>query len=204
VTREYGPSSSYSIRSTLILLTICWSGCALFKDASGPAKELPPAQQSPAPSPTTRDEGYSLLYKLLADEKDVSKLLLIKKESAQIRDLIKEISRITGEAQKRLEKFASGNSQINLKLHSLPVAEEMTRDSIEKARAKALLRSRGAEFELQLLLSQLEALNYGEHLARFIINQESSSERAAFLKDLELKLRDLYSRGLAMLSLRQP
>src|SRR5690349_7765542 len=99
------------------------------------AKEHSVSQQSlPA--------GYALLFKLLADEKDVSKLLIIKHENRVLHDLIKDISSVTGKAHKTLEKLAQ-RSHINLEDQQLPEIESAARASISQEKAKQLLGAQG-------------------------------------------------------------
>ena len=59
-----------------------------------PAAAPPPAEDARL---AIRNQGYSLLYGLMADEKNLSKILLIKKEQSDVGDLIKKISRVAGE-----------------------------------------------------------------------------------------------------------
>jgi len=50
--------------------------------------------------------GYALIYDLMGDERNVSKLLIVKRGHPELGTLIKRISSICGEAQKQLETFA--------------------------------------------------------------------------------------------------
>jgi hypothetical protein len=143
--------------------------------------------------------GYALLFDLLGDEKDVSKLLIIKRERPELRNLVKEISHRSAIAHKELETFAKADKRLNLKDRALPVAESKTRESIGKARGKQLLGDKGKEFELHLLLTQNEALTYGAHLASIIAAHESNSARAQFLQELSQSLGQLQEQVVAML-----
>jgi hypothetical protein len=185
--------------SCLLCLSLIFAACSTAR----PVPEPSLSSSEPKPSPNGRNQGYTLLYELLSDEKDVSKILLIKRESSATGDLIREIARTASDARKQLEQFAGKNAAIDLKTHSLPAIEAITRKSIADARAKELLRASGSEFELHLLLTQTEALTYGAHLADVVASQESSSEGSAFLRKLAAKLRDLHHRSVALLSLRR-
>ncbi|MDB6040009.1 MAG: hypothetical protein JWM99_3850, partial [Verrucomicrobiales bacterium] len=98
-----------------------------------------PAQPASAPSPdaqfAVRNQGYGLFYSLMSDEKNVSKLLLIKKEKTDVGDLIRDISRVTGEIATQLEAFEKADPHVHLKFTGLPKAEQETRDLISKTRA---------------------------------------------------------------------
>jgi hypothetical protein len=67
-----------------VFLTFGLFGCALHQySEEAPVK----AEQS-----TTDHHGYALLFALLGDEKDVAKLLVVKRERAELSQLIKAIS----------------------------------------------------------------------------------------------------------------
>src|SRR6185436_19382267 len=111
-------------------------------------------------------------------------LLIIKRERSELKEVSKAISHTAGEAHKQLEKFGKADTSLNLKDKGLPAAETTTRESISKAKAKELLTDKGKDFELKLLLSQNEALGYGEHLALTAAEKETSPERLRFLRNL--------------------
>lgn len=147
---------------------------------------------------TAVNNGYALLFDLLGNEKDLSKLLVAKREREEVRELVKEISDVTGRAHQQLESFAR-SAGLNLKERGLPWAETETRAAISKTRAKELLIEGGKEFELRLLLSQNEALTYGVHLADTIGRREADPDRAKFLRDLSAELTRLQQKVVAML-----
>ncbi len=142
--------------------------------------------------------GYALLFKLLSDEKDVAKLLIIKKENRALHDLIKEISNVTGDAHKALEKTARA-AGINIQDQKLPLIETATRESISKVKAKELLGAKGADFQFLLLLAQNEALTYARHLALTIAKSESEAGRREFLESLAARLDQLQERVLNLI-----
>jgi hypothetical protein len=149
-----------------------------------------------------RNEGYNLLYSLMGDEKNVSKLLLIKRETADVGQVIKEISRAAAAAQDRLESFAKSDARLNLKLNALPVTEQKTRDSISSMRSKELLLSSGPTFELTLLLTQNEAMTYATHLAKVLGDQETVPDRRAYLAQLSEQLEKLRRKVLQIITSR--
>jgi hypothetical protein len=145
------------------------------------------------------NHGYALLFDLLGDEKNVSKLLIIKRERSELKEVIKTISHTAGEAHKQLEKFGKADAKLNLKDKGLPAAETATRESIGKAKAKELLTDKGKDFELKLLLSQNEALSYGEHLALTAAAKETNPQRLQFLQNLARDLGQLRQRVVGIL-----
>jgi len=130
------------------------------------------------------EHGYALLFDLLGDEKDVAKLRIIKRERDELKNFIKEVSRVSGEAHKKLQEFGKNDGRLNLKAMGLPSAEVETRKAISQTKEKALLGSTGKEFELELLLDQNEALAYGAHLARVVSGHEDNPIRADFLRQV--------------------
>jgi hypothetical protein len=165
------------------------AGCVL---AHGAASQRPTGKAQDA-------HGYALLYDLLGDEKDVAKLRFIKHQRPELKQLVKEISARCGEAHKRLEAFAKADTSLNLKDLGLPADEVAARKAISKYKEKALLTEQGKEFEVQLLLSQNEALTYGAHLAQILAPVESQPERAQYLSKLSFDLLQLQQKILGML-----
>ena len=131
-----------------------------------------------------RNNAASLLYDLLGDEKNVSKLLIIKPDRRELHDVIKNVSSTADAARKSIERLAREDTTLNLKASVLPPGEKATRESESKARAKELLRASGAEFEFKLLLTQAEALAYATHLAKVAAENESSPDRAKVFAEI--------------------
>ena len=160
--------------------------------------------ERPAPlQPTGRSaldgHGYALLYDLMGDEKNVSKIRFIKHERPELRELIIEISTRCNHAHKALEAFGKADPSLNLKDLGLPADEVVTRKAISKSKTSALLHGKGKEFEVQLLLSQSEALTYGTHLSKILIPVESHPARAEFLSKLSFELLKLQQKTLNMI-----
>jgi hypothetical protein len=165
-------------------------------NSSRDAKETPEKQ---GPKLQTRNNALALLDDLLNDEKNVSKILIIKHNSDELGRLVKDISRITGDDAKMLEAFAKTVPGLNLKQFDLPPGEFATRRAISKSKEQILLHSKDAEFQFQLLLTQVEALNYGAYLAMVVAENESQVDRTQEFLRLSAGLRDLHERVLAML-----
>ena len=180
----------------LLLFFLC--GCASFHETSSRTPAQSDAQGS-LKAPLQDTHGYALLFELLGDEKNVSKLLIIKRERAELRDLIRDIAQRCGTAHEELERFAKADPAPNLKTNGLPAVEVGTRDAIGKTKAKQLLTESGKEFELRLLLTQQEALTYGSHLAATIAKSETNAQRAQILRRLSSDLEVLENRVTSML-----
>lgn len=139
-----------------------------------------------------RNQGYSLLYKLLSDEKDLSKLLLVKKEQSDTGNLVRKIAEAAAAAVKQMDAFAKADPHLHFNMDGLPNAEKETRDLIGKTRAKELITKTGEKFDLRILLTQSEALTYGAHLAVVVESHETDPTRKKFLADTSQHLQNLH------------
>ena len=70
------------LRQAVVLLAFTLIGCETTR---------PP---NSVQGPTARNEGYSLLHQLVSKQKGVSKLLIVKREQADVRELVQEIARL--------------------------------------------------------------------------------------------------------------
>lgn len=137
--------------------------------------------------------GYALLHGILEQEKKVSQLLIIKQDREALGKVIDEIAETCRAASKRLEALAENSPILDLSDHGLPVIEVQTREAIAAMRREILLASSGRELELQLLLTQVEALTYASNLADMLSRSEPDPERLAFVRSLWNELRDRLS-----------
>jgi hypothetical protein len=156
----------------------------------------PPPPAAPA-APAARN-GYALLFEILGQEKDVSKILVIHGERDEVQALIDEIAETTGAACDRLEELGEADPHLNLKDTGLPSAEVATREAVKDTRTKLLVTDSGKEFELQLLLAQNEALSYSSHLAEVLARAEPDADRLAFVRQLYKDLSRLQQELLAL------
>lgn len=147
-----------------------------------------------------RNEGYSLLYKLLSQESDVAKILIIKDTDPPVTAIIKEIANTCGQAQKQLDAFSKANHRLNLRMTDLPKVEQQTRDAIASTEAKQLLFSTGKTFQSRLLFTQAEAMNYAAHLAKVLQDQENDPQRKKFLALLSEECTGLHDRVITLLN----
>jgi hypothetical protein len=146
-----------------------------------------------------RNNAVSLLYDLLNDEKNVSKVLIIKRNSDELGKLIKAISVSSRDAQKQLDTMAKEDATLNLHAIELPAGERATRDSISKTKEHELLTSSGENFQFDLLLTQTDALSYGWHLAKIAAENSTRPQQIREFNDIHATMRDLYAQVIAML-----
>jgi hypothetical protein len=150
-----------------------------------------------------RNNSLALLNELLNEEKQVSMILIIKRESPELNRLIKDIAETAAEGAKRLQSMAKNDSGLALEKPDLPPGEQATRKAVAKTKQHLLLHSKDAEFEFQLLLTQTEALNYGAHLASVAAENEPQSDRARELSDLSARLTQLYEQVIGRLRMNK-
>jgi hypothetical protein len=169
-------------------------GCAPIQKTVAPASPPLSIEQF-----QMRNNSASLLYDLLGDEKNVSKVLLIKFDREELDQLIKAVSAMAGDGEKRLDELAKSDPSLNLRAIRLPVGEKATRDAIAKTKEKELLFSSGENFEFTLLLTQADALSYGWHLAEIAAQNSSRPEQVREFTSLGVAMKDLYKQVVALM-----
>ncbi len=164
---------------------------------------------SPPPIRGTVDErsqAMSLAWDLLADERKVDGLLVIKSADSSIAELLKEIATACGEAADRLEAIAEAQ-EVPLDDSGLPPAEVRVRAEIAAATTRELLFTSGATFERRILLTQVEALGYGAALLAEVSGQLEAaglaSEAEAVAADGN-RLASLRKRVVDLLAVTRP
>jgi hypothetical protein len=169
-------------------------------------KTVPAQKAIPATVPLTdaqqkievRNNAASLLADLLGSEKNLSKFLIIKRNSAELGRLAKAISKTADDGGDQLEKMAKRDKTLDLQAIKLPSGEKAAREAISKTWEHELLFSSGSKFELTLLLTQTQALNYGSHLAQ-IAAENSPPDQAPEFHSLDVALDKLYKQVVAKL-----
>jgi hypothetical protein len=179
-----------------LVLLLC--GCQSFKSTNGKT-QAPNATETNNANLPIRNNALALLDDLLNDEKNVSKVLIVKHNSDELGALIKSISETAGSGAKMLEEFSKSAVGIDFKRLDLPPGEAATRKAISKTKEHLLLSSKDEEFQFQLLLTQVEALNYGAHLAMVIADSETDPSRTREFLRLGSQLRELRERVETML-----
>jgi len=177
------------------LAGFAFCGCAHLKDtpaAPPAAADSASTENTPAEKLARRNNAASLLYDLMGDEKDVSKVLYIKHSSKELDVLIKTISATAKASHEQLEELAQQDPNLNLQAMDLPPGEKAARASEGKSKEHDLLFSSGAEFEYNLLLTQAEALNYGWHLAKVASANSVRPEEAQTFLTLSQLMENLF------------
>ena len=152
----------------------------------------------------TRNNSLALLDELLDDEKNVHLLLVIKSASPELKQLVKTISKTANEGSKMIKAFKKADPGLNLPGNGLPPGEKAAREGLSQTKEHDLLHSKGPELELQLLLTQAEALGYGAQLALDVAANDSQPDRSRQFARLSEQLKLLHEQVIGMLRQKQP
>lgn len=169
----------------LLTLVVATGGCS----SAVPQKPL-----SPSDGHRTIAEGYSLLYGITSQQRDLKKLLLVKVESDPVDAVISELADYTGELSAELEDMVKRYPALTVSTQFLPEVEVKTRESITAETTKVFLDTKGKEFERRLLLKQLTALEQERHMAKVMVELETTDERRAFWRRTEQRFGQLYDK----------
>jgi hypothetical protein len=131
-----------------------------------------------------RNEGYSLLYKLMSDESKVSEIFILKHADDPVKGLVKEIGAACQAAKKQMDGFPMANNRIEYDVPDLPRLEQESRDLEAKEETNDLLTSSGKTFELRLVFTQAEAMGYAVNLCQALAADEDDTGHKDFLNKL--------------------
>jgi hypothetical protein len=167
------------------------------------------ASTPPAPPPShngglirERNQGYSLLYKLLSDDAGVNKILYIKHVDEPLASLIKQIASACQDATKQMDEFPKLDKQIEFDVPDLPKVEQESRDLTSKSDTFALLGSSGKDFELYLIFTQAQAMDDATHLSQAMFPREDNPARKDFLTNLAHQCDDFHTRLMKLLTVK--
>lgn len=168
----------------LALLFFALVGCR-----TTPPRHVPSAE---AGQFTLRNNSYSMLNDLLDQQKRVGLLLLIKREESDVRKLVRRIAAASSDGASMLKRFAKEDPTLSLDDTWLPPGEAQTREAISKSTRERLLHESGADFELALLLTQIQAVNYAAHLAQVAGEADTDASRAQAMVKMRREFQGLY------------
>jgi hypothetical protein len=189
-------------RTRILPLCLVSIALLLWGCSASDKPEHPPDEQTPplsADKQKVRNNAASLLYDLLGNEKNLSKLFILKGGRAELKSLVKTISSAAATGQKQLEALAKKDSTLKLDAANLPPGEQATRDAIAKAKEHELLRASGADLEFNLLLTQADALGYGSQLAKIAAQNSARAEQVQEFNTIGATLENLHKQVLALL-----
>jgi hypothetical protein len=143
-------------------------------------------------------QGYTLLRELMEDEANVSQALILRTGSKELEALCRDISSASKSVLGDLRSFAKADRTLVREENGLPTMEKAARESISGEITRNILWGNKTLSRQELLLSQIQATEYGQHLLLVIANQEFNSERREVLqqrantwKSLRQRVRDM-------------
>lgn len=173
-----------------LALAVVASACSATRQQAVPA----------ADGHRTVAEGYSLLYGITSQQKDLGKLLSVKLESDAVDTVISEIADYAGELSAQLEDMTRRYPALTVEQRFLPVVEVRTREAIAQETAAEFKSTKGTDFERRLLLSQLSALGQEKNMARVMVELETADERRAFWRKAQQRFETLHGKVWRLLS----
>ena len=149
-----------------------------------------------------QNEGYGLLYKLMSDDSDVSKIVIFTRADDSVVSLIKEIATASQAAKKQMDEFPKSDSHIEYDESDLPKLEAKGRELQSSQDTKGLLSSRGKDFEVLLIFTQAQATDYAVQLCEALIENEKDPTRQAFLTNLSKQFAAFHERLMNLLTVK--
>jgi hypothetical protein len=149
-----------------------------------------------------RNEGYSLLYKLMSDESQVSGIFILKHADDSVGNVVRDVAHFCQYAKTQMDGFPNTDNRIEYDVPDLPRMEQDSRDLTAKEVEHELLGSSGKEFELNLIFTQAQAMEYAVQLATALQPIEDDPVRHNFLVYVAQQCDELHSRLMALLEVK--
>jgi hypothetical protein len=149
-----------------------------------------------------RNEGYSLLYKLMSDNGDVDKIFILKHADEPVGGLVKEIAAACKSAKAQMDEWPKANNRIEFDVADLPKIEQAARDQESSAQAKNLLTSSDKPFETKLIFNEAEAMGYAANLCEALLKHEDDPGHKDFLTKLQKQCSDFRDRLMELLTVK--
>ena len=140
------------------------------------------------------NDGYSLFYHFCDQESELSLLLWVKTAPSDIIAYAKRISSTAKDDMAILNKFSASDKALRLDKTSLPAFELEVRKSMDEDRQQQLVwGSSGAAFGHAVSMTQSEATNYGQHVAKVLAEMEPDPDRARVMRGISDKWSALHA-----------
>jgi len=175
-----------------LLIALAMSGCA--------STPKPPSENGGMFR--RRNEGYSLLYKLMQDESRVKDIFFLKQADDSVGSVIKDVSHFCEYAKTQMDEFPKKDNRIEYDVSDLPRMEQDSRDLEAKEDEQELLGSSGKPFELRLIFTQAQAMEYAVQLANALQPIEDNTDRRNFLVYVAQQCGELHTRLMALLEVK--
>lgn len=156
---------------------------------------------SPAAVDPELSHGYSALHAMADKNRQLDKLLWVKSVTSPTEALVKRVSKVSAEAAETISDIAKTSDTIELGEDGVPAIDATARDGIESATRKTLIMGNGESFEVQLILSQIRAMQWGAQMADALAEQDpdqAHQKRMRALGEQFAQLRDALTARLAL------
>jgi hypothetical protein len=154
-----------------------------------------------------RDAGYEILRTLLADERHIETLRLLK-TVVNLRNttdptnlLIDDIAAASAANLEQIEQLAGLEPPVILGESRPDQIDQAVIDTLRMTTARNLVLASRDDFELMLVVSQVQALRLISQLSGELRNIDPNTRRQTWLEGLAVQYEDLYQRAVARLSL---
>jgi hypothetical protein len=176
-----------------IALLWCCIGMAGCANVPGPARDAnDPVNQN--------NDGYTVLYKLMSDESNVDKVFILKHADERVSDLVKQVASFCQSSRSQLDEFAKRDPQLKFDAPALPLIELEARKLEANEQTKMLLGSSGKTFELRLVFTQVQAMDYSQKLTAALAEREKDASRESFLKNASQRSGELRDQLMDLLT----
>jgi len=176
----------------LLLVALAMTGCA--------ATPKPPSANGGMFR--ERNEGYSLLYKLMSDESDVNKIFFFKHADDSVGSVVKDVAHFCQYAKSQMDDFPKTDNRIEYDVPDLPKMEQSSRDLTAQEDEHELLGSSGKPFELHLIFTQAQAMEYAVQLSNALQPIEDDQVRKNFLTGVSQRCGEFHDRLMALLDVK--
>jgi hypothetical protein len=152
------------------------------------------------------DSGYAVLKMLLGDEAHLDTLRVVKSAitftsaSDPTVDLVDDIATVSARGLDELDRLVTQAPVINLETSAEERLGSDILDALRVVTAWDLLSASGDDFELTLVLSQVQALRLISQLLEELRELDPNPARQAWLENLASDYEALYDRAVARLS----
>jgi hypothetical protein len=136
----------------------------------------------------------------MSDESQVGGIFVLKSADPAVANLVKQIGTDCLGYKNQLEDFAKADKGIEFDVADLPPVEKESRGLIAASQTHDLLFSSGKDFQLRLLLTQIQAMDYASHLSQAIEKHEDDPARKKFLADMSKHCADLHDELVKLLA----
>ena len=141
-----------------------------------------PAQTDDGANKQQRAQGYYTLKKILDQESNLSKVLIIKDPKTGIENFMKRVSEVSGKYNNELDQWFKQDPSLVAKSDGFPPIERKARNGIESATTKSMLLTGDKNFEVRVLVSQIQATDYLRNTFEALEETETSEKRKGRLK----------------------